>query len=150
MAKRKVVPIDSVQIESIDFGGMFPFTLKVIYKKGTTIEKIIYEAAGIETNLVGLANAIAEEDDRTPLSMVYKLRGETNAYMFIADDITIDTIVHESVHVVCRLFEIIGSNINEETEEFFAYIQTDVFKRVYKMTIEKFNLNPPVLLEEEE
>jgi len=143
MARKKIV--DSLRVEAIDFGGMFPFILNIVYKKGTTIEKIVYEAALKDENLVPLANSM---EGATPLSMVYNLDGTTVVYMFMDDSISLDTIVHESAHVVCRLFEIIGSNINEETEEFFAYIQTDVFKRVYKTVTQKFQLDPPVLYEE--
>lgn len=145
MPRKKVVPV--VQIVELDFGGMFPFMLNIVYKKGANIEDIIREASDIDENLISLARSL-EDDDRVSLSMVYKHNGTTMVYVFIDDNITIDTIIHESNHIVFRVFEIVGSNINEETEEFFSYIDTDIFKKVYQVITEQFKLNPPVLYSE--
>ena len=131
--------------EAIEMGGMFPFTTIVLYKKGATIDEIIREAAEEDENLKPLT---FYQDDPS-LSLVFKHEGTTVAYMVVDDNISVDTLVHESDHVVFSLFEIIGSNINADTEEFFAYLDTHIFREVYKVITNKFKLKPPMIYNEE-
>lgn len=126
-------------------GGMFPFTTIVLYKKGASIDDIIAEAAEGDPNLKPLT---FYQDDPS-LSLVFKHEGTTVAYMVVDDNISVDTLVHESDHVVFSLFEIIGSNINADTEEFFAYLDTHIFREVYKVITGKFKLKPPMIYIEE-
>ena len=141
MPRKKAV----LQRETIEMGGMFPFTTVVVYKKGATIDEIIREAAEEDENL----KPLTYYQDDPSLSLVFKHEGTTVAYMVIDDNISIDTLVHESDHVVFSLFEIIGSNINADTEEFFAYLDTHIFREVYKVITNKFKLKPPMIYNEE-
>ncbi len=142
MARKKVNP--NLQTEKVEFDGMFPFTLAIVYKKGASIVDIIDEAADTDENLIPLAN----NNEDGSLSLVYKMDGTTVAYIIVDDNITIDTIVHESIHITCRLFEIIGSAINEDTEEFFAYLTSHMFRKVYKVVTTIFNLAPKMIYAE--
>lgn len=135
-----------LHMEPIEMGGMFPFTTIVVYRKGASIEKVIEEAAQQDDNLKPLAEDM--QSGATSLSLVFKHDGTTVAYMIVDDNISIDTIVHEAIHIVCRLFEIIGSYINEETEEFFAYLNAHIFREVYKVVTRKFKLKPKMIHEE--
>lgn len=128
-------------------GGIFPFTTTVVYKKGATISEIIQEAAQGDPNLVPLA---VNEGPNPSLSLVFKYEGTTVAYMIVDDHMTIDTLVHEAIHVTCRLFEIINSEVNDDTEEFFAYLNTYIFREVYKVLTTKFKLKPQMIYSEEE
>lgn len=136
----------NLQMESIEMGGIFPFTAIVVYKKGASIDEIIREAATVEDNLKPLAQ---DEGPMPSLSLVFKHEGTTVAYIIVDDDISIDTIVHEAIHITCRLFEIVNSEVNDDTEEFFAYLNTHVFREVYKVLTTKFRLKPKMIYEEE-
>lgn len=150
MARKKIVPVidNTLQVVELDMAGAFPFSTMVVYKTNTPIEQIIHEAAMEDENLIPLSNEI-NSDDNPSLSLVYKQNGTTVAYIFVDDQITIDTLVHECVHIVCRLFEVIGSEINESTEEFFAYLNSHMFRRIYKVITQTFALIPKMIYDEE-
>ncbi len=136
----------TLQMEAIEMGGIFPFTTIVVYKRGASINDTINEAAKVEDNLKPL---IEDQGPNPSLSLVFKHEGTTVAYIIVDDQISVDTIVHEAVHITCRLFEIINSIVGDETEEFFAYLNTHVFREVYKVVTQKFRLKPKMIYEEE-
>lgn len=139
MASRKPI----LQVVDIQFNGIFPFTASVVYKRGSTIEQAIKEASLQYESLIELAN---DDDGTNPaLSLVYKANGTTNAFIFVDDEITIDTLVHEAIHLSCRLFEIIGSKVTDDTEEVFSYLNTHIFKEVYKVITTIFKLKPKMI-----
>lgn len=76
------------------------------------------------------------------VSFVWRHPGSSTIFLFITDEMTIDIVVHESVHVVSRIFEIIGAPITEDTEEFFAYYQETMFRDILKTLKNKFNFTP--------
>ena len=143
MARKKVVT--ELQITRIEFDGMFPFVLAVVYKKGSTIIDIIREASTIDANLIPLMQDLEGE----ALSLVYKNDGSTTAYIVVDDTISVDVIVHEACHIVFRLFGIIGSQINEDTEEFFSYLTSHMFRKVYEV-VTGFGLAPKMIYDEKD
>lgn len=56
------------------------------------------------------------------------------------EDITVDILVHECIHIVYNIFEYIGSDINRETEEFFAYLNQFIFNEVYNIITKNLNI----------
>jgi hypothetical protein len=137
MAKKKVIPAKGHAYEkSFDF---LPFKLITLYSEGESIPQIVET---FHTTYPELTLLLAADDvgSKTTSAMVYKANDSTSVCLFIKKGISISILIHECVHIVSRIFDIIGSEVNEETEEFFAYLQEYIFKEVYTLITKQLKL----------
>lgn len=127
------------QVAVKSYSSILPFNLVLVYqKKGVFIDMI-----------TSLSEEFPElkvlEKDKTALnkqvlSFVFNDESNNNIFLFLTDNFGTDVLVHECVHVTFRLFEIVGSDINEETEEWFAYLNEFMFRESYKIITQEFKL----------
>lgn len=127
-----------LQSKQIETDGSLPYKLTVHYSKGCDIQGLLEQIVDSDKNFKELLNS----DYSGCLSMVTSI--DSNIYLLVKDNITMDTLLHECIHVTFRIFEKIGSSANLETEEFFAYITDFIFKSVYKILKEDFKLKVKV------
>lgn len=133
-------------IHKVSIDDAYPYNLFVVYGKDMNFNSLIKEAAKTEPALLSLIEQVGSDNE--PLSFVCDDENSTCIYLFIKDDTTLATLVHECVHIVVRIFDIIGMKINRDTEEMFAYLEGFIFKKVYNLMTKKLNLNPKVIDED--
>ncbi len=75
-------------------------------------------------------------------SFVYMPNATGSIFLFCTDDLSLDILVHECTHVVMRIFDAIGSDVTEDTEEFFAYLNEMIFRDTLKLLKSKFSFVP--------
>lgn len=110
---------------------IFPYTLYVVYGKNMSINNIILNE--INKGNIGLINMEGIDDAANSDACVYNDNMSTDIYLFISNNLTLDILVHECIHITSRIFEIMGSEINSHTEELFAYINQNIFKQCYNL-----------------
>ena len=131
----------NVEIVNLDLGKLFPVILKLVYSKKGTIREIVRNSIEKDNQLVYLHQEL-EGDSRSPVSLVYNIPGTANVYLVLNGEITMDTLIHECSHVIFRIFEITGSPITEDTEEFFSYMLGAVFSECVKTIKQNFKIKP--------
>lgn len=85
----------------------------------------------IELNLVNTEKEIVEFDG-------YCADNEDNQskfYLIFCKNPSINVIAHEVFHLTSKIISLIGSSLNEETEEPFAYLHGYILEMVYETSI---------------
>lgn len=119
---------------------ILPFDLKVVDCKDNSIESCIQyliRKGESYSDLTGMK----DYEDRECIACVYNTKSSTNIYLFVADDLPLDVLVHECIHITFAVFDIVGSNINEETEELFAYINQFIFNEVKDLIVDTLKVD---------
>jgi hypothetical protein len=127
-----------LKIVERNYDGPIPFDLITIYQKDGDFKQMAEEALGPYPELLHL---VAQPLERKPLCFVYNNLESDNIFLFITDEFTGDILVHESVHITFRIFDIIGAEPSIETEEFFAYITEFVYRELIGVCTEEFGLD---------
>lgn len=130
------MPKDNLQIYQKNYERMFPFNLVYIYEKKGNFDNMLVKAACTFPELT----RIPEESTDSSLAFVYAPESSGNIFFFMTDDFGLDILVHEITHIVFALFDRIQVNINEETEEFFAYISESLFRDSISVITKEFKL----------
>lgn len=86
-----------------------------------------------------------EKPDAKTLSLVYRVDSDTEIFLFIGEDTSLSTIVHECVHIVSEIFDIMGCSHTNETEEFFAYLMDYTFEQVTIFCTEVLKMKLPIV-----
>jgi len=136
--------MSKLKIISKSYKSIFPYNLVVVYKKQGNFIDMVKEAILTYPELNVMSNDSVLSVSGV-ISFVFN-SNSGNIFLFLTDDFKMDTLVHECVHVVSRIFERIGSEFTEDTEEFFAYLMDFMFREIYtivtkqlKVTIELFD-----------
>lgn len=136
MAKRK-----GTTVVAKSYHAIFPFNLILAYKKGGVFKEMVGE---LSTKYSDLSRLLDIEDN--VLSFVFNDKGSSNIYLFLTDAFSVDVLIHESVHVVSRIFDIMGVDTCEETEEFFAYLMEFMFREIMHLLKTELKIKPPMFL----
>lgn len=132
----------SLQIDHKSYSEYLPFSLVVIFQREGVFDEMVTEASKQYPSLETLR---LESIKEKVISFVYNPEPGNIIFLFANDEMTIDVLVHECVHIVMRIFNTIGADMNQETEEFFAYLQDMTFRDIYKVLTSKFKFTPKVL-----
>lgn len=118
-----------------DYTSIFPFRLVVYYRPNSTSDQILLKAQ--ESNPALQAIPL----DSFP-SAAFVSQIDTTIYLFITDQLTLDILVHECIHITKALFFIMNSEFNTHTEELFAYINQFMFRQLLNILKEhlKFHI----------
>lgn len=120
-----------------------PFVYNIIFKRQGIFNEMIVEASKKFPHVADLTcNGIGPNI----VSFVYKPEHSNHIYLFATDELSLDILVHETAHVVMRIFEGIGSEMNESTEEFFAYLQEMIFRDTMEVLYKQFEFTPVLTL----
>ncbi len=128
---------NQVQVVTKNYFHIFPYVLHIIYGKNMELKDIVDEVSRDNKDLNCL------RDDKWLESIeafVYNDEDSTDIYLFLKDSITLDTLLHECIHITSRIFDIMDSKLNSSTEEFFAYITQYMFKECCKVISNDFKL----------
>lgn len=99
-----------------DYTTVFPYYLTVLYHPTYTAEEIWDKSTSEFPDLKSLSGSL-----KVP-SAAEVARVGTSIYLVATNHITQSILIHESVHIVARIFDIINTDITSDTEEFFAYM----------------------------
>ena len=130
---------DSLQTHYKSYNQFLPFGYTVVFKRQGIFNEMVEEAA---KRYPSLNNLKCDPIRSNILSFVYSPEGTNNIFLFTTDEVTLGTLVHECVHVVMRIFESVGAEVNEHTEEFFAYLQDMIFRDTMHILKTKFKFSP--------
>jgi hypothetical protein len=80
------------------------------------------------------------------VSFVYCPEHTNTIFLFATDEVSMDILVHECTHVVMRIFECIGAELKEPSEEFFAYYMEMIFRDVLSIFKKRCSFTPKLPL----
>lgn len=132
------MPKSKLKVVTKHYGHIFPYTLIAIHKKEGDFLDMIKEALPLYPEL-GMMSHDMSLSTSGVISFVFNANS-ANIFLFLTDDFKLDTLVHECVHVVSRIFNRIGSEFTEDTEEFFAYLMDFMFREIYTLVTKQFKL----------
>lgn len=117
--------------------SIVPFTLIIVYRKKGDFKQMIAEAMSEYPELADLEWSRGSAD---PASFVCSTLSTGNIFLFLTKDFYQKLLVHESNHIVFRIFEQLGARVSSDTEEFFAYIDDFVYEEVYNICTTELGL----------
>lgn len=120
--------------------SIVPAKLTILYKRGASLEEI-YKAAIVPFPVL----LQMEKPNDNYLALVFKSEISNEIFLFINDEVSFSIIAHECVHIVSRIFEIVGSPITEATEEFFAYLLDYTFEQISIFCTEQLKLKLSIM-----
>jgi hypothetical protein len=126
-----------LQLSTKTYNNIFPFILTIAYQKKGDFRQMVGELLIEYPELMPLYVSF-EEDQRAAMAFVYKHEASSQIFLFCTDNLGLDILVHECVHITAAVFHTVGSNINDETEEWFAYLNEFVFREVYAVLTKDF------------
>lgn len=133
----------TLQTHTKKYTKYLPFVYTIVFKRQGTFNEMIEEA----TKKFPLLQALTCEGiGPNIISFVYKPEYNNHIFLFATDELSLDILVHECAHVVMRIFEGIGSEVNESTEEFFAYTQEMIFRDTMEAMNKHFEFVPVLVL----
>lgn len=130
-----------LKVQVIDYNEVYPFRLIIAYKKDGNFIQMLNE---LIPDYPELKEGLGEMED-TILAFTYCIGNTGNIFLFVTEDVAIDILVHECVHIASRVFEATGSYINEETEELYAYLLEYIFREVYRTLTNTFKVKMKII-----
>lgn len=128
-----------IQTYHKSYNQFLPFSIVLVFEREGKFNEMEQEAA---KRYPALASLKCTPIAGNVMSFVYCPPETNTIYMFATGSLKLDILVHECVHIVMRVFEAIGADMCEETEEFFAYIQEMVFRDILTALKTKFDFIP--------
>lgn len=129
---------NQIQTYTKSYANIFPYSLTIVHGGNiiniNEIAESLFKQGYIQMSYF-LSNPMVGNID----ACVYHDPNDTEIFLFISNNLTIDVLIHECVHITARIFDIIGSEITNDTEEFFAYINQFMFKECYDTITNKLN-----------
>lgn len=129
---------NQMQVYSKSYANIFPYSLTVVHGGKTTnineIAEALFKQGYLQMSYF-LSNPMVGNID----ACVYHDPNDTEIFLFVSDNLSIDVLVHECIHITARIFDITGSDITNDTEEFFAYINQFMFKECYEIITKEMN-----------
>lgn len=120
--------------------SIVPAKVTVLYKKGASMDEL-YKAA-----IVPYPILMQMEKPGSALSLVFRNDDDSEIFLFLGESISYSIIVHECVHIVSEIFEIMGVPRSADTEEFFAYLMDYTFEQVAIFCTETLKLKVPIIV----
>lgn len=136
-----IIDKDKIQVETLSYTNLFPIIITVIYKESGDFSDIINEASIEYPEL----SCLRTEDRSNIIAFVYRPTGCGTLFLFMKKDLSMDILAHECIHLTAGVFEMVGADMNEQTEEFFAYINESIFREVLKIIRDRFGFIPEPL-----
>lgn len=121
------------------YSMFLPFGLTLVFQRQGTFNEMIVEAAKKFPQLDLLK---CDTINSNVASFVYMPNATGSIFLFCTDELSIDILVHECIHVTMRIFDAIGAEVTEDTEEFFAYLNEMIFRDTIKLLKTKFDFIP--------
>lgn len=125
------------------YSSYLPFALAIIYEENGDFNKMVLEACNKYKSLEQIK---CDNIPTNVMAFVYKSDDENIIYLFATNTLTTEVLVHECAHIALRVFQSIGAEINEETDEFHAYILEMLFRDIYNILVKKFNFTPEMFV----
>ncbi|TXH08747.1 MAG: hypothetical protein E6R03_17695 [Hyphomicrobiaceae bacterium] len=122
-----------------NYNQFLPFGLILIFERQGSFNDMVLEAAKRYPQLAALKCDTVRPN---VMSFVYSPLDTNAIYLFATDELRLDVLVHECFHITMRIFDAIGSEVNEHTEENFAYLNEMIFRDVYNALEKKFKFTP--------
>lgn len=119
--------------------SIVPAKLTILYKKGASMDEIYKDAIVPFPILMQM-----EKPDSSILSLVFRNESDSEIFLFLGNNISLSIIVHECVHIVSEIFNIMGAPKTEDTEEFFAYLMDYTFETVVDHCLEDLKIKVPL------
>lgn len=121
------------------YSTFLPFGLTLVFQRQGSFNEMIVEAAKKFPQLDLLK---CDTINSNVASFVYMPNATNSIYLFCTDELSVDILVHECVHVVMRIFDAIGADVTPDTEEFFAYLNEMIFRDTLRLLKAKFAFTP--------
>ena len=113
------------------------YHLFIYYHKDLTVKEIYNKVIQVDKNLKGKGF----EPETQDCNVAYTLTNNSGVSILIVNSKTdLAQIHHECVHVTMEMFEYVGAEHTEETDELFAYYSQHVFEFVVRTLMTKFDV----------
>lgn len=117
------------------------YHLVIYYHKDLSIKDIYNRMIEREEGLEKYEPATEDTDDSL---VIVDTKG--TAYLVINSQTSSGVILHEVIHIMTAIFEFIGSQHTEETDELYAYNAQYIYEFIVKTMINKWKVSPQNLL----